>query len=160
MTFATKHYKNRHLEQLSRTSWPNDPYNVILKTLAPNSCFRAKSGMTTFTVFFFALFIAQRKCVFGENQLASPKRTIFEVVASQSYRGVLSGNTAFWGTKINITEGPFRKHLVYWHFGRSTSKKSDEQPERTSDVESRVATSRIYFLESAMLWRWPRGVPT
>ena len=47
-----------------------------------HKCFRAKSGNTTFTVFFAVYSL--KKMRFGENQFVSPKRTIFEVVASQS----------------------------------------------------------------------------
>ena len=42
MIFATKHHKNSHLEQLSRTSWPDDPDNVILKTSCAKFVFQGQ----------------------------------------------------------------------------------------------------------------------
>ena len=42
MIFATKHYNSRHLEQLSRTSWPPHPETVILQTTCAKNVFESQ----------------------------------------------------------------------------------------------------------------------
>ena len=116
MRFAAKHYKNRHLEQLSRTSWPAHPENIKLKTACAKIVFQGQVRKHYVCSGFLPAFLKlRRKCFFWRNQLASLKRTIFEEAAAKSYRNILSGKPPCERKSVD-ERGPFRKRFVLQAF--------------------------------------------
>ena len=140
--FRNKHYKDKHLEQLSRTLWPDDPDNVIFKTSCAKFVFRGQ--VRKHCVYSrFLQFESLEKIRFGhQKQLASLKRTIFEVAAAKSYRPFLV--TRLWEKQSQHRRGSFLKTLVLQTF-------QEKLRIRASDAKSRITTSKFFCLESAML---------
>ena len=98
----------------------------------------------------FCMFQAWRKCVSWQNQLASPKRTIFEVAAAKNYRKVLSGFTALGKS---TSQRALSKNTCFT--GTSGQALPKKNTERASDAKSRVATSRFFIQKNPLLWDGP-----
>ena len=144
MTFATKHYKNRHLNSCRAALARMSPITASWRHLRQIRVSGPSPETLRFLQWFFVFSWLRENAFLVKISLRHRNR--LEVVAPQSYRDVLSGNMAFW-KKIQYRREPFLKIIVLQAFRVRHFKKSNEQPERerASDVESRVATSRFLF---------------